>query len=136
MGHLVMTDIAQENNFLFRTVIGPRVRNRGIAAEKIAARYRLAQKILAGYCAARGITAEQLRAKDQRFQAVVRRRRYALLCKKEGIGRCIIASMLHMNGSTVAAYLDPRIIDRKVTETRARRLALKSACTNIVSVPR
>lgn len=118
-----MSDISQENNIVPRTRQLRPERIVPNADWKVSKRYVLARKIMTEFCDERGISPDELCVRSQRLRVVARRRKYARLCQIAGIGRSIIAYMLRMDGSTVAAYLDPRIVDRKVQMKRARRLA-------------
>src|SRR6478735_9508803 len=110
-----MTDIAQENNSVPRTFrdcpkpIAPKKEG------KLAARHRRGNEILAEFCQSQGITPEHLRARSQSILAVGRRRKFARICAKEGIGRTIIGYLLERDTCTVAAYLHPELV-RKIVQ--------------------
>lgn len=120
-----MTDISQENNIVPRTRRPRPERILHNADWKVSKRYVLARKIMTEFCEQRGISPDDLCVRSQSFQVVARRRKYAKICQIAGIGRSIIGCMLRMHDSTVAAYLDPGVVERKVQLKRARRVAQK-----------
>lgn len=130
-----MTDIPSEINVSVRTPYKRPSRAAPASELKLRKRYALAGEIMLKFCEEGGFSPDSMRVRSQKPQDVARRRKYARLCKAAGIGRTIIGHMLHLDGSTVAAYLDPGIIRAKVLRKRARALARKSVAAGAISVP-